>query len=95
MLEKEIEKALVKKVKALGGLCIKFTSPSMMGIPDRIVLLPKAKLGFVELKRPGGKARPIQVKRIKDLEKLGFKVFVLDDKENIDEVINAIGGDLY
>lgn len=95
MLEKDKEKALVKKVKALGGLCIKFTSPSMMGIPDRIVLLPKAKLGFVELKRPGGKARPIQIKRIKDLKKLGFKVFVLDEKENIDEVIKAIGGDLY
>lgn len=95
MLEKDIEKALVKKVKALGGLCIKFTSPSMMGIPDRIVLLPKGKIGFVELKRPGGKARPIQVKRIKDLEKLGFKVFTLDEKENIDEVIKAIGGDLY
>ena len=95
MLEKDIEKALVKKVKALGGLCIKFTSPSMMGIPDRIVLLPKGKLGFVELKRPGGKARPIQVKRIKDLKKLGFKVFILDEKENIDEIIRAIGGDLY
>ena len=95
MLEKDIEKALVKKVKALGGLCIKFTSPSMMGIPDRIVLLPKGKLGFVELKRQGGKARPIQVKRIKDLEKLEFKVFILDEKENIDEVIKAIGGDLY
>lgn len=95
MLEKEIEKALVKKVKALGGLCIKFTSPSMMGIPDRIVLLPKAKLGFVELKRPGGKARPIQVKRIKDLKELGFKVFILDEKEKIDEVIKIIGGDLY
>lgn len=95
MLEKEIEKALVKKVKALGGLCIKFTSPSMMGIPDRIVLLPKGKLGFVELKRPGGKARPIQTKRIKDLKELGFKVFILDKKEKIDEVIKAIGGDFY
>ena len=95
MLENEIEKALVDKVKLNGGLCLKFTSPSMMGIPDRIVLLPKGKLGFVELKRPGGKARPIQVKRIKDLEKLGFKVFTLDEKENIDEVIKAIGGDLY
>lgn len=95
MLEKEIEKALVKKVKALGGLCIKFTSPSMMGIPDRIVLLPKGKLGFVELKRPDGKARPIQTKRIKDLKELGFKVFILDKKEKIDEVIKAIGGDLY
>lgn len=95
MLEKEIEKALVKKVKALGGLCIKFTSPSMMGIPDRVVLLPKGKLGFVELKRPGGKARPIQLKRIKDFKKLGFKVFILDEKEKIDEVIKAIGGDLY
>lgn len=44
MLEKDIEKALVKKVKALGGLCIKFTSPSMMGIPDRIVFYLKVSL---------------------------------------------------
>ncbi|MDO5018741.1 MAG: VRR-NUC domain-containing protein [Lagierella massiliensis] len=93
MLEREIEKALVDKVKKRGGLCLKFISPSMTGIPDRIILLPKGKVGFVETKRPGAKPRPIQVKRIRDFRHLGFKVYVLDSKNDIDEVLRKIGGD--
>ena len=50
MLENEIEKALVDKVKLHGGLCLKFTSPSMTGIPDRIILIPKGRIGFVKTK---------------------------------------------
>ena len=93
MREKEIEQALVKKINDRKGLCIKFTSPSMTGIPDRIILLPKGKIGFVETKRPGGEPRPIQKKRIRQFKDLGFKVYVLDSKENIDEIIKRIGGD--
>lgn len=92
MLEKEIEKALVDKVKALGGLCLKFISPSMTGIPDRIVLLPGGRIGFVEVKRPSQIPRPIQIKRIIQLRDLDFKCFVLDDKEKIDEILKEIGG---
>ena len=93
MLEKEIEKALVKETKKLGGLCLKFTSPSMTGIPDRIILLPKEKIGFVETKRPGEKPRPIQENRIRQFKKLGFKVYVLDNKKDVDEILKEIGGD--
>ncbi|MDU5272521.1 MAG: VRR-NUC domain-containing protein [Finegoldia magna] len=93
MLEKEIEKALIDKVKFHGGICLKFTSPSMTGIPDRIILLPNGMIGFVETKRPGGEPRSIQKKRIRQFKKLGFKVYVLDSKDNIDEIIKKIGGD--
>lgn len=93
MREKEIESALVKRVKENSGLCLKFTSPSMTGIPDRIILLPKGKIGFVETKRPGGEPRPIQVKRIRQLRNSGFKTYVLDSKDKIDEIIKKIGGD--
>ena len=92
MLERKIEKALVDKVKLHGGLCLKFISPSMAGIPDRIILLPKGKVGFVETKRPKGEPRPIQNKRIKQFKDLGFKVYVLSDKKEIDEIIKKIGG---
>lgn len=68
MREKEIESALVKRVKENKGLCLKFTSPSMTGIPDRIILLPKGKIGFVETKRPGGEPRPIQKKELGNLK---------------------------
>lgn len=90
MLEKEIEKALVKEVKALGGLCIKFTSPSMDGLPDRMVFLQNSKFAFVELKAKGKKPRPLQLKRMADFKKLGFRSYVIDDKEQIGGVIDEI-----
>lgn len=92
MREKEIEETLIEKVKKNNGLCLKFISPSMTGIPDRIILLPGGKIGFVEVKRPGEKPRPIQKKRIRQLRDLGFKVYVLDDKKEIDGIIKDIGG---
>ena len=57
-----IELSLVDKIKVNRGLCLKFTSPSMIGIPDRIILLPKAKIEFIETKRHGIEPRPIQKK---------------------------------
>lgn len=92
--EKLIEQKLVAEVKKLGGLCPKFFSPSFDGMPDRIVLLPIGKIGFVEVKRKGMKPRPLQISRHKLLKRLGFKVFVLDDVEDIQEIIeNILGGD--
>lgn len=93
MLESEIEKRLVKEAKAIDGLCLKFTSPSMDGVPDRIVLLPEGKIGFVEVKAKGKKPRPLQVRKIKQLRDLGFMVFVLDDEKDIDKILKRIGGD--
>lgn len=88
--EREVERKLVREVKAAGGMAIKLTSPSVDGLPDRLVLLHGGKIGFVELKAPGKKPRVLQVKRMKDLQALGFKVFVVDDKSQIGGVIDAI-----
>lgn len=90
MREKEIEKYLFRQVKNMGGLCIKFTSPGLIGVPDRLVLFPNGKIGFVEVKAPGKKPRAIQEKRMRNLRKLGFKCFVLDDKEKVGGIINEI-----
>lgn len=90
MLEKDIEKALGKEVKALGGFCIKLTNPSMDGLPDRMVFLSDGKFAFVELKAKGKKPRPLQMKRIDDFRKLGFKCFVIDGKNQIGGVIDEI-----
>ena len=50
MREKTVENKLVKAVKALGGLAPKFISPGFDGVPDRLVLLPKGRIAFIELK---------------------------------------------
>lgn len=88
--EREVERKLVRDVKAVGGMAIKLTSPSVDGLPDRLVLLNGGKIGFVELKAPGKKPRVLQVKRMTDLQALGFKVFVVDDKSQIGGMIDAI-----
>ena len=93
MLEKQIEQKLIKAVKALGGLCPKFTSPGFDGVPDRLVLLPKGRMAFVELKAPGQKLRPLQVRRKRQLEQLGFLVYTVDNVLQIQEVLDEIGGD--
>ena len=54
MLEKEIEAKMRKKFKAGNVIFIKFTSPSLTGVPDRIVITPQGKIIFVELKKDGG-----------------------------------------
>ena len=93
MREKIIEHKLVKAAKERGGLAWKFTSPGTSGVPDRIILLRDGKLGFVEVKAPGKKTRPIQDRRLRELRQLGFYAAVIDGAEQIGGVLDEIGGE--
>lgn len=88
MQEKDIEKYLVEQVKKQGGWALKFISPGVSGVPDRIVLLPDGCMFFAEVKRPGAKARPLQLAIHKKLKMLGFTVYVLDDREQIETILS-------
>lgn len=94
MRENVIERLLTVMVKKMGGKAVKFISPGLDGVPDRLVLLPGGRCGFVELKAPGKKMRPLQVKRKKQLENLGFSVYMIDEIEKIggmlDEIENSV-----
>lgn len=90
MRESAIEKKLVAATKAQGGIAPKLTSPGFDGMPDRLVLLPGGKIGFVELKAPGKKPRALQLSRHRLFRRLGFKIFVVDSAEQIDSVLNEI-----
>ena len=63
MRERQIEQKLVKAVKTAGGIAQKLTSPGFDGMPDRMVLMPGGCIGFVEVKAPGEKPRPLQLSR--------------------------------
>lgn len=91
MREKTIEQKLVKAVRSKGGIAPKFVSPGFDGMPDRLVLLPDGKCGFVEVKAPGRKPRPLQRARFSLLRRLGFTVFVLDDEKQIPKMLSEIG----
>lgn len=90
MRERTLELKLVKETRKRGGVALKFVSPSFAGMPDRLVLLPHQVMGFVEVKAPGKKPRPLQVKRHEKLRELGFQVFVLDSLEDIPGLLQQI-----
>lgn len=88
--EKDIERELVRAVRLRGGICPKLTCPGYDGMPDRLILLPGGRMGFVEAKAPGKKPRPLQEARLRLLKTLGFPVFVLDRPEQIGGILDAI-----
>lgn len=88
--EKYLEQVFSAEVKKRGGLALKFISPGMSGVPDRLVLMNCGKVAFIELKAPGKQMRPLQIKRKKQLEALGFLVYCIDDKAQIGGVLDAI-----
>lgn len=90
MLEKELEKKLVAKVKKLGGKAFKFVSPGNAGVPDRLVILPENKIGFAEMKRPGGTTTKLQDKQIKFIKSLKCLVMVIDSETKIDRFIERL-----
>ena len=85
VLEKDIEKYLVKQVKKYSGLCYKWQS-TITGVPDRIVILNQ-KILFVELKTPTGKLSPRQIIVFDELGEAGFPVHIIRSKEDVDEFI--------
>lgn len=92
MRESTIEKKFCAEIKKGRGLCIKLVSPSMNGLPDRLVLLPNGRVAFVEFKAPGEKMRPLQLIRKKLLESLGFAVYCIDCMEMVDYVCKVLLG---
>lgn len=88
--EKDIERLLVKKVKASGGLCIKLISDYINGLPDRMCLLPGGKIVFVELKSTGQKPRKIQKYMHSALRGLGFRVEVIDTLAGVENFMTTL-----
>ena len=90
MEEKKIEKLLVKRVEALGGICLKIPPLFFAGIPDRLVLLPGRVFTFVELKASKGVLSPVQKKVHAKLQSLGFEVHIINSAEKVDALIKSI-----
>ena len=90
MREKQIENKLATEAKKLGGIALKFVSPSFDGMPDRLVLMPDGHIAFVELKALGKKPRPLQLARHRLLRSLGFRVYVNDSVEQIGGMLDEI-----
>jgi len=91
-MEKTIENYLCRRVRGAGGLALKLVCPGWTGVPDRIILMPKARVYFAEAKDAGKRPRPRQDYVHGRLRELGFLVFVPDSKEAVDDMVNTITG---
>lgn len=78
--ERHIERRVGNYVKAKQGQWIKLTG--LKGLPDRMILLPQGKVGFLEMKRPGNKTSAMQDIWLDRLRALGFKATWSDNYED-------------
>lgn len=94
MEEKKIERHLVESIKRIGGMCLKFVSPSTSGVPDRLIILPEGRIIFTEIKTDKGRLSKIQKFIIDEMKKRGADVRVLYGLKDVKEFIAEIeGGD--
>ncbi len=89
--EASIEEDLRLVVEASGGRCIKLPSAWYRGIPDRLVILPGARIFFIELKRDKPLSRTsIHQKRWREfLLGLGFNSYIIHGKSHLKEFLDA------
>lgn len=90
MNEKTLEKKIVAEVKRLGGKALKFYCLSFTGMPDRIILLPGARVFFAEIKTTGKGLSPRQRIVHRWLKSLGFVVRLIDSNESLQELLELI-----
>ncbi len=100
--ERDIEKHLVQRVKALGGEVRKVEWVGRRGAPDRLVMRPvlsykKPVLDwllnwkggvYVELKAPGVKPEGYQLREHARMRKMGQRVVVIDSIEGVEELLS-------
>ena len=84
--EKTLEKKLRLHADKLGGIAIKLLATHFTGLPDRLILLPNARIYFVEVKTTKQKPTKRQLLVHDKLRSLGFKVIVLDKSEQLNEI---------
>ena len=85
ILERDIERYLVRRTIEHGGVAYKWVSPGRAGVADRIVLLPGGVVWFVEVKTIGGRLSALQKVFAADMARLGQRYTVLWTKEQVDE----------
>lgn len=84
-----IESYFKKQIKAYGALPIKFTSPTLLGVPDQIVI-SQGNTYFCEIKAPGKKPRRSQEKVHDMFNEYGVRVYVISTKDQVDSFIHDI-----
>jgi len=87
--ESALEKKCGKMAKEAGALWLKWSSPGLRGVPDR-VLIYRGAVAFVELKAPGNKPTKLQAAIHRRLREAGANVHVIDNVDVFDELLSRL-----
>ena len=90
ILEKDIERYLVRRAIEHGGKAYKWVSPGHVGVADRIVLLPGGVVWFVELKTATGRLSPWQKVFAAEMRRMGMNYIVIRSKGEVDELLQRV-----
>lgn len=85
--ERDIEEYLVARATAMGGVVRKVAWPGRRGAPDRVVMLPRARLYWVELKAPGVAPEEYQLREHERMRAMGQDVRVIDSLAGVEELL--------
>ena len=86
--EASIEATCREHATARGYMFVKVTS--VIGFPDRMLVLPRGHVAFVELKQVGEKLTRIQKHRAGELNDLGHRVYVVDSVGAFDNLMDDL-----
>jgi len=84
-----IERSCRELAKARGCILLKLWPAGAAGIPDRILLMPRGRVVFIEFKAPGKKPGPLQRHWHEVLRGLGFQVEVMDNAQAFRAIIQT------
>lgn len=93
-MERTIEQALRRECRRRGWVALKFSAPGLIGLPDRLVLMPGGRVAFLEIKQHGGRVSRQQRFWIERLTALGVTARVVWSVEEAMEVLNGIASDV-
>lgn len=91
--ESSLERFFHDNVRKRGGMAIKM-APTVVGVPDRLVILPGGQMHLVELKTETGRLSPIQKHWHEKVRTIGAEVIVLYGKEQIKEWLREVMPDV-
>lgn len=84
--EAHLENIFCRKVEESGGWALKFTPAGVTGLPDRVVFY-RGFTWLVELKTERGVVQPRQKVCHARFAKLGFKVRIVRNQQDVDTFI--------
>lgn len=77
LTESRLQLAIASTARRMNFLVVKLRASGRRGVPDLLLITPRGRVSFMEVKIPGGRVAPSQVQFHRDLVEHGATVYVV------------------